>query len=282
MTGASSPSVAVSAALVVFGATGDLAHRKLYPALASLAARGQLPRRLTIVGVARTLMSDDDFANEVRNADRQGEQRRRPKGDRTFSTSGVCDTATSPARSTTTTRSGGSVNVLDDATRSSGPRGNVLYYLATIPQLFANVAAGARTRPGWHEEPAGRSAGSSSRSRSATTCESARELDDELHRALPRAPDLPDRPLPRQGDGPEHPRPAVHEHDLRAPLEPPVRRPRADHRGRAARRRAPRHVLRAVGSVARHRPEPPAPGARARRRWNRRRRSTPTPSATRR
>ena len=51
MTSASGESVAVSAALVVFGATGDLAHRKLYPALESLAERGQLPRRLVVVGV---------------------------------------------------------------------------------------------------------------------------------------------------------------------------------------------------------------------------------------
>ena len=58
MTSASGESVAVSAALVVFGATGDLAHRKLYPALESLAERGQLPRRLVVVGVSRTLMSD--------------------------------------------------------------------------------------------------------------------------------------------------------------------------------------------------------------------------------
>jgi len=66
MTSASSESVALSAALVVFGATGDLAHRKLYPALASLAEGGKLPRRLAVVGVSRTLMSNEDFATEVR------------------------------------------------------------------------------------------------------------------------------------------------------------------------------------------------------------------------
>jgi glucose-6-phosphate 1-dehydrogenase len=37
------PAAAPSAALVVFGATGDLASRKLYPALTALAERGQLP-----------------------------------------------------------------------------------------------------------------------------------------------------------------------------------------------------------------------------------------------
>ena len=52
-------------ALVVFGATGDLAGRKLFPALASLAIRGQLPRAMQVIGVARTVMSDDDFAGLV-------------------------------------------------------------------------------------------------------------------------------------------------------------------------------------------------------------------------
>ena len=54
--------VALSAVLVVFGATGDLAHRKLYPALSELAERNQLPQQFAVVGVARTEMSDDDFA----------------------------------------------------------------------------------------------------------------------------------------------------------------------------------------------------------------------------
>ena len=43
MTSASSESVAVSAALVVFGATGDLAHRKLYPALGRWRTAGNCP-----------------------------------------------------------------------------------------------------------------------------------------------------------------------------------------------------------------------------------------------
>src|SRR5919197_880351 len=60
--------VPAATAFVVFGATGDLAHRKLYPALASLAETEQLPNRLVVVGVARTQMSDEDFATEVRNS----------------------------------------------------------------------------------------------------------------------------------------------------------------------------------------------------------------------
>ena len=51
--------VALSAVLVVFGATGDLANRKLFPALSRLGERNQLPQRFAVIGVARTEMSDE-------------------------------------------------------------------------------------------------------------------------------------------------------------------------------------------------------------------------------
>ena len=39
--------------LTIFGVTGDLAHRKLLPALYNLAHEGALPERFNLVGVAR-------------------------------------------------------------------------------------------------------------------------------------------------------------------------------------------------------------------------------------
>ncbi len=280
MTTASSQSVAVSAALVVFGATGDLAHRKLYPALASLAARGQLPRRLAIVGVSRTRMSDEDFATEVRNAiakasDGEAEGRQNALDERGVQYRYIAG----PFDDDDTFRRLG--EVLNERDAEHGTAGNVLYYLATIPQMFANVAAGR-----WTRRAGGRVGRAVPPDRRR---EALRPRPAELARArrrapppLPRAPDLPHRPLPGEGDGPEHPRPSVHQHDLRADLESPVRRPRADHRGGGPRRRAPRDVLRAVGSVARHPPEPPPAGARADGDGTTRRRSMPTQSATRR
>ena len=47
--------------LVVFGASGDLAARKLLPAIAGLADHGALAEGFTVVGVARTTWSDEDF-----------------------------------------------------------------------------------------------------------------------------------------------------------------------------------------------------------------------------
>jgi glucose-6-phosphate 1-dehydrogenase len=54
--GAAEPSI-----FTIFGATGDLAQRKLLPAIYNLAVRGLLPPQFALVGYARTEMSDDDF-----------------------------------------------------------------------------------------------------------------------------------------------------------------------------------------------------------------------------
>ena len=51
--------------LVIFGATGDLAHRKLLPALYNLAHEGQLPERFEMIGVGRRDQEHDDFRHAV-------------------------------------------------------------------------------------------------------------------------------------------------------------------------------------------------------------------------
>ncbi len=53
-------------ALVIFGASGDLTQRKLVPALYALAAGGQLPPGFTVVGAARTEMTDEQFRAHLR------------------------------------------------------------------------------------------------------------------------------------------------------------------------------------------------------------------------
>jgi glucose-6-phosphate 1-dehydrogenase len=59
-------------ALVIFGASGDLAHKKLMPALYALAVRRLLPPRFAIVGVARTGDVDDDsYRKDMENAVKQ-------------------------------------------------------------------------------------------------------------------------------------------------------------------------------------------------------------------
>ena len=63
--------------LVIFGATGDLAHRKLLPAIYNLAHEGALPESFNLIGVSRSEMSDDEYRKVAREAI-QEHSRRKP------------------------------------------------------------------------------------------------------------------------------------------------------------------------------------------------------------
>ncbi|MBV9197978.1 MAG: glucose-6-phosphate dehydrogenase [Solirubrobacterales bacterium] len=54
--------------LVIFGATGDLAHRKLLPALYNLAHEGALPERFELIGVSRSDQPHEDFREMARES----------------------------------------------------------------------------------------------------------------------------------------------------------------------------------------------------------------------
>jgi len=54
--------------MVIFGATGDLARRKLVPALYNLAVSGHLAAAFGIVGVAKSGLPPDEFARDMREA----------------------------------------------------------------------------------------------------------------------------------------------------------------------------------------------------------------------
>src|ERR1700724_3100813 len=66
--------------LVMFGATGDLARRKLLPALYNLAHDGALPERFHLIGVARKEKAHEDYRRECEEAIRRF-SRRQPDPD---------------------------------------------------------------------------------------------------------------------------------------------------------------------------------------------------------
>jgi glucose-6-phosphate 1-dehydrogenase len=66
--------------LVIFGATGDLAKRKLLPALYNLAHEGALPERFRLVGVSRKEKEHEDYRIECEEAIRRF-SRRKPDED---------------------------------------------------------------------------------------------------------------------------------------------------------------------------------------------------------
>jgi glucose-6-phosphate 1-dehydrogenase len=136
-------------ALTIFGASGDLTQRKLFPALYSLAFRNLLPPNFGVVGVARTPMTDDEFREKMRQAvvDHGRDEFRQEIWDELAE--GIRYVATDFADG------GGEQNVVDclnklDAGRGTG--GNRLYYLAVPPSAIETiiVAMGQRrTTGGW-------------------------------------------------------------------------------------------------------------------------------------
>src|SRR3954453_1376743 len=50
---------------VLFGATGDLAKRKIFPALYNLYLDQKMPQSISIIGLGRHEMSDKEFQNNV-------------------------------------------------------------------------------------------------------------------------------------------------------------------------------------------------------------------------
>ena len=66
--------------LTIFGATGDLAKRKLLPALYNLAHEGALPERFNLIGSSRGELSDDEFRAIAKESIEQF-SRRKPDAD---------------------------------------------------------------------------------------------------------------------------------------------------------------------------------------------------------
>ena len=54
-------------AVVIFGANGDLAKRKLIPALYRLSGDGKLPESFVVIGNSRTPMSDEAYREKMRD-----------------------------------------------------------------------------------------------------------------------------------------------------------------------------------------------------------------------
>ena len=60
-----------SCTVVIFGATGDLTHRKLITALYNLAVDGELPTGVKIIGFARRDWTDESFCDGLEKLNRE-------------------------------------------------------------------------------------------------------------------------------------------------------------------------------------------------------------------
>src|ERR1700756_4372214 len=123
-------------AIVIFGATGDLTHRKLIPALYNLAADGDLPAGVAIVGFARRKKSDEEFRRDLEEATRKFS--RQPVRDEIWKTFGQ---SIFYHQSEFGDESGYKTlaKCLDEIDRDHGTRGNRLFYFAAAPDQFEPI-----------------------------------------------------------------------------------------------------------------------------------------------
>ena len=119
--------------LVIFGASGDLAKRKLLPALYNLAHEGALPERFHLVGISRAHKSNEEFRAECEEAIRRF-SRRKPDED-------VLKGLLADVKYVPGDFDDGSVytelgKVLDDFQADAGEPLNRAFYLSTAPSFF--------------------------------------------------------------------------------------------------------------------------------------------------
>ena len=221
--------IPASDAFVFFGATGDLAYKKIFPALQALIRRGELD--MPIIGVARSGWTLEQLRERARDSlEHNGgvdadafaklslaaalhRRRLQRSGHLRAPAPGAGRRAT---RRCTTSR----------FRRACSPP-------SCTGSATAGCADGARVVV---EKPFGRDLAS------------AQALNSTPARGVPGAVGLPHRPLPGQGGRAE---PAVFPLRQRLPragLEPQLRRQRADHHGRGLRRAGSRQFLRGASA----------------------------------
>jgi len=122
---------------VIFGVTGDLAHRLVIPALYNLAATGLLPDKFCVVGITRKGMPNDELRDGLMKGLRQFATR--PVDDAIATRLLECVTciAADPREPASFDKMRQQIERLE-ANRSTG--GNRLFYLATPPDAFAPIS----------------------------------------------------------------------------------------------------------------------------------------------
>lgn len=122
---------------VIFGVTGDLAHRLVMPALYNLAASDLLPEKFCVVGIARNAMSSDELRGDLM------------KGLKKFATREIDDSIAGKLLECVTCIEADPKDpasfdkmktTLDELEKRRETTGNRLFYLATPPTAFAPIA----------------------------------------------------------------------------------------------------------------------------------------------
>ena len=120
--------------IVIFGASGDLTHRKLIPALYNLYKIGRLSENFSVLGVARSDLNDETFREKMREALIHNEETTPETLD------AFCSHLYYQAVNTSDAQDYGKlVPRLDDLHNKYKTCGNTLYYMSTPPSLYGVI-----------------------------------------------------------------------------------------------------------------------------------------------
>lgn len=120
--------------IVIFGASGDLTHRKLIPALYNLYKIGRLSENFSVLGVARSDLNDETFREKMREALIHNEETTPETLDAFCSHLYYQVVNTSDAQDY-----GKLVPRLDELHDKYQTCGNTLYYMSTPPSLYGVI-----------------------------------------------------------------------------------------------------------------------------------------------
>ena len=120
--------------IVIFGASGDLTHRKLIPALYNLYKIGRLSENFSVLGVARSELNDETFREKMREALINNEETTPDTLD------AFCSHLYYQAVNTSDAQDYGKlVPRLDELHDKYQTCGNTLYYMSTPPSLYGVI-----------------------------------------------------------------------------------------------------------------------------------------------
>jgi glucose-6-phosphate 1-dehydrogenase len=130
---------------VIYGASGDLAQRKLMPALYALAVRHLLPERFAIVGAARSDESDDAFRERMKEAVQRNARDpfRQDVWDELAAGMRYCSLEVSDV-----TGEERLTRLLAEVDRERGTGGNRVYDLAVPPSAIGSIVSAIAERRG--------------------------------------------------------------------------------------------------------------------------------------
>jgi glucose-6-phosphate 1-dehydrogenase len=126
--------------IVMFGATGDLAHRKLYGALYNLSVERRLPPGFAILGFARRPLTDDQFREAVKESVEKNARNKpseRPSAWNAFAQGlfYVESDFDNPDGYTAL------ASKLEEVDKQRGTMGNRIFYLSTPPDFYPHIIA---------------------------------------------------------------------------------------------------------------------------------------------